>query len=81
MRRELLTSTGDLEVTWVAPEAFGADSSQVISFSRPCANGVLACITNFGERSEPLPAGKVVLSSAELEGDELPGNATVWMSV
>lgn len=81
LRRELLTSTGDLEVTWVAPEAFGADSSQVISFSRPCANGVLACITNFGERPEPLPAGKVVLSSAELEGDEVPGDATVWMSV
>jgi alpha-glucosidase len=48
----------------------------VVRFSRP---GGWTCVTNFGETPIPLPAGTVVVSSAPLEGDALPGDTTVWL--
>jgi alpha-glucosidase len=36
-------------------------------------------VTNFGDEPVALPAGEVLLSSAPLEGDLLPGNTTVWL--
>ena len=36
-------------------------------------------VTNFGQEPIAMPAGKLVLCSADCDGDELPGNATAWL--
>lgn len=38
------------------------------------------CVTNFGARPVPLPAGTVLLTSAELVDGLLPTDATAWVS-
>ena len=48
----------------------------MLAFSRP--NG-WTVVTNFGDEPADLPAGEVLLASAELEGDRLPGATTVWL--
>ena len=37
------------------------------------------CITNFGATPVPLPAGRVVVSSAPLADRSLPGDTTAWL--
>lgn len=37
------------------------------------------CIANFGSESVPLPAGELLISSAPVEGELLPGNTTAWL--
>ena len=74
-RAELLTATGDTSLT-------GADGydDQVIAYSRPTADGrVLTSVTNFGADAVKLPAGEVLLASAELVDGKLPTDATAWV--
>ena len=48
----------------------------VLAFSR----GDLACLTNLGSEPVPLPAHRdVLLASAPLAGDRLPGDTAVWL--
>ena len=48
----------------------------VIAFAR---GGCFQCIVNFGEQPVQLPAGAdVLIGSAELEGDAVPQDTTVW---
>ena len=70
-QRRLLQTEESLE--WVE-----TGSEQVLAFRRP--NGWL-CVTNFGEEAFGLPAGELLLSSAPLEGEDLPGATTVWMQM
>ena len=64
----------------VAPESMewiDTGNENVLHFARP--NG-WHCITNFGFTSYPIPAGLSVLhSSTAVEGDLLPGAATIWL--
>jgi alpha-glucosidase len=53
-------------------------SSDVVAFERP---GGWVSMTNFGTCAVALPAGRVVLSSGPLAGDELPPETTVWLLV
>lgn len=68
LRRELQTSE---ELQWI--EAGNAD---VLHFIRP---GGWQTVTNFGDEPVELPAGEVLLSSAPLDGNLLPGSTTVWL--
>ncbi|MCS5735983.1 glycoside hydrolase family 13 protein [Herbiconiux daphne] len=61
---------GDGSLEWL-PSAPG-----VLAFSR----GDVVCVTNFGSSPAALPAhSAVLLASADLEGDRLPCDATVWL--
>ncbi|KAA9393948.1 glycoside hydrolase family 13 protein [Kocuria coralli] len=54
---------------------------QVLAFRRP--NG-WTNVTNFGEQPVELPEslrGEVLISSAERNGEELPGETTVWLKI
>ena len=69
LRKELIAPE---ELTW-----HETGDKHVLHFSRP--NG-WHCITNFGFTSYPIPAGLSVLhSSTAVEGDLLPGAATIWL--
>ncbi len=68
LRHELQTAE---KLTWLET---GRDD--VLAFSRP--NGCTV-VTNFGDEPAELPAGEVLLASAELEGDRLPAATTVWL--
>ncbi|WP_235020016.1 glycoside hydrolase family 13 protein [Ruania rhizosphaerae] len=49
----------------------------VLAFSRP--NG-WTCVTNFSDKPADLPAGQVLLASAELDGEgRLPAETTAWL--
>ena len=50
--------------------------AEVVQFIRP---GGWTCITNFGEAPVPLPAGRVVVSSAPLQDGLLPADTTAWL--
>jgi alpha-glucosidase len=52
-------------------------TGDVLHFARP---GGWHSITNFGSEPVPLPAGSVVLSSAALDDDTLPGDSTAWLT-
>ena len=41
--------------------------------------GGVRCVTNFGADPASLPAGEVILSSAPLADERLPGDTTVWL--
>jgi alpha-glucosidase len=69
VRRKLQTEES---LEWVS-----APGDTVLHFVRP---GGWRTVTNFGSEPVPLPAGTVVLSSAPLEGDVLPGDTTVWIA-
>ncbi len=62
----------------LAPERLdwlpGDDS--VLAFERP---GGWMSVTNFGQEPIALPPGRLVLSSVDLEGELLPGDATAWL--
>ncbi|WP_019200337.1 glycoside hydrolase family 13 protein [Tsukamurella sp. 1534] len=61
----------DESLTWLEHE-----SPEVLAFERP--NGWRS-ITNFGTDPVELPAGEILLTSTEIEGRTLPGNATAWL--
>lgn len=69
LRRQL--QTGE-ELAWVP-----AEHPQILHFVRP--NG-WHCITNFGTEPVALPNLVLRLSTARLQEDRLPGEATAWMS-
>jgi alpha-glucosidase len=48
----------------------------VVAFRR--GSGVV-CVVNFGEDPVTLPAGEVLVASHDLFGDQLPGDAAVWL--
>ncbi|PNI09158.1 alpha-amylase [Arthrobacter sp. AFG7.2] len=50
--------------------------TDVVAFRRP--NGWTS-VTNFGTEAVELPAGTVLVSSAPLEADSLPGATTAWL--
>ena len=68
--RRYLFAAGEL--SWVESEP------SVLHFAR--SSGV-RCVTNFGSESVALPAGEVLLSSAELDHGRLPGDTTAWLRV
>ena len=43
------------------------------------SRGGVRCVTNFGADPASLPAGGVILSSAPLADERLPGDTTVWL--
>jgi alpha-glucosidase len=73
LRREL-PGLGDGPLEWI--DGLGPD---VLAFRRGAS---FACLVNTGEVSVPVPAGTtVLLSSAPLEGDALPGDSTAWLRI
>lgn len=59
------------ELNWL-----GGRSEQVLLFS----NQDVVVLANTGTSSVPLPTGhEVLLASSALEGDEVPGDCTVWL--
>jgi alpha-glucosidase len=50
--------------------------AEVLSFTRP---GGWQVIANFGESPVELPAGTVLVATAEVEDGKLPGEATAWI--
>jgi alpha-glucosidase len=73
LRREL-PGLGDGPLEWI--DGLGPD---VLAFRRGAS---FACHVNTGEVSVPVPAGTtVLLSSAPLEGDALPGDSTAWLRI
>ena len=51
-------------------------NNQVLHFARP---GGWRCVTSFGPRPAPLPDGTVILTSAPIEGSQLPADTTAWL--
>ena len=51
-------------------------NGQVLHFARP---GGWRCVTNFGPGPVPLPHGTVILTSAPVEGSQLPADTTAWL--
>ena len=51
-------------------------NGQVLHFARP---GGWRCVTNFGPGPVPLPEGTVVLTSAPVEGSQLPADTAAWL--
>ncbi|GAB3269306.1 glycoside hydrolase family 13 protein [Kineosporia babensis] len=68
LRRELQT-TETLQFETSGP-------TNVLHFRR---EGGWEVVTNFGTAPVPRPAGKVLVASRDLSGDELPGETTVWL--
>ncbi|HCN39427.1 glycoside hydrolase family 13 protein [Rothia sp. (in: high G+C Gram-positive bacteria)] len=62
---------GAEELEWLE-----TDSEQVLAFRRPSG---WVNVTNFGDQPIELPTGQLVLASAELVDDKLPGPATAWL--
>ena len=58
------------DLSWIESEP------QVLHFER---GGGIRCVTNFGAEPVALPAGEVLLSSAQLDEGRLPGDTTVWL--
>ena len=56
--------------------ALPGTNGQVLHFARP---GGWRCVTNFGPRPVPLPHGTVILTSAPVEGSQLPADTTAWL--
>ncbi|MEJ3405446.1 glycoside hydrolase family 13 protein [Rathayibacter sp. YIM 133350] len=69
VRRQEGLGVGTLE--WL--DGFGEN---VVAFR----NGGVRVIANVSGASVPLPSGEVLLSSAPLEGDEVPADTTVWLA-
>ncbi|CAM3773919.1 glycoside hydrolase family 13 protein [Tsukamurella ocularis] len=73
--RRALALRADLQsaetLTWI-PHS----SASVLAFERP---GGWRSYTNFGAEPVELPEGRILLASAEFDGDRLPGATTVWM--
>ena len=52
-------------------------NGQVLHFARP---GGWRCVTNFGPGPVPLPHGTVILTSVPVDDNQLPADATAWLS-
>ena len=68
VRRELQASE---ELQWLE-----TGNPEVLHFTRP---GGWQSVTNFGDTAVELPAGTVLVSSAELEDGKLAASSTVWL--
>ena len=68
IRRELLRADETFEMLDLGPG--------VVAYRR--SDGFV-CAVNMGARTVPRPPGEVVLSSGELDGDELPVDTAVWV--
>ena len=66
LRKELYQSD---EITWLEL------GESIVAFDR----GGWVSVTNFSDSSVELPAGEVLLTSAPLDGNKLPGNSTAWL--
>ena len=65
--------TTDEEFAWIEN-----DHAETLAFRR--GSGAI-CVVNYGDRPVGLPAGEVLLASADIDADtrELPGNAAAWL--
>ncbi|MBL8929394.1 MAG: glycoside hydrolase family 13 protein [Kineosporiaceae bacterium] len=61
----------DLSLDWI-----DTGDPELLCFAR--RNGWLV-VVNFSARPKPLPSGRVILASRSLDGDQLPGETTVWI--
>jgi len=61
---------GDNSFRWIRTD------DSVLHYER---NDGWQVITNFGDEPVAMPAGEVLICSAEHDGNELPGNATAWL--
>jgi len=68
-RRKLLPTAESME--WMP-----GTGEQVLHLGRP---GGWRSVTNFGPGPIPLPAGNVIVSSAPVEGNQLPADTTAWV--
>lgn len=68
--------TADEAFAWV--ELDGPGAAEALAFRR--GSGAL-CVVNFGDVPVALPAGELLISSIDLDGDlrELPANAAAWL--
>ena len=64
------TLLGDNSFRWIHTD------DSVLHYER---NDGWQVITNFGDEPVAMPAGEVLICSAEHDGNELPGNATAWL--
>jgi len=64
------TLFGDNSFRWIHTD------DSVLHYER---NDGWQVITNFGDEPVAMPAGEVLICSAEHDGNELPGNATAWL--
>ena len=76
LRRSLIVPTGDTSLAWDE-----ANSGDVVAYQRPLADGrTLVSMTNFGATPVALPAGEVLIASAELVDGKLPQDASAWIA-
>jgi alpha-glucosidase len=68
--RKSESGLGDGPMEWIDA------GSDVIAFSRP---GKFACYVNFGKAIAIPQGAKVLLSSNEIMGDQIPTDTTVWL--
>jgi alpha-glucosidase len=74
LRHELV---GEEHLEWV-----DAADDDVLHFARTAPDGgAWHVVANFGAAPTELPEGEVLLSSVEVEGGKLPGDATAWVRV
>ena len=76
LRRALIVPTGDTSLAWDE-----ANAGDVVAYQRPLADGrTLVSMTNFGAAPAALPAGEVLIASAELVDGKLPQDASAWIA-
>lgn len=76
LRRALIVPTGDTSLAWDE-----ANAGDVVAYQRPLADGrTLVSMTNFGAAPVALPAGEVLIASAELVDGKLPQDASAWIA-
>ncbi|MGT2461642.1 glycoside hydrolase family 13 protein [Sinomonas atrocyanea] len=74
LRHELV---GEEHLEWA-----DAADDDVLHFARTARDGgAWHVVANFGAAPTELPEGEVLLSSVEVEGGKLPGDATAWVRV
>ncbi|MGY3564616.1 glycoside hydrolase family 13 protein [Sinomonas sp. RB5] len=74
LRHELV---GEEHLEWA-----DAADDDVLHFARTAPDGgAWHVVANFGAAPTELPEGEVLLSSVEVEGGKLPGDATAWVRV
>jgi alpha-glucosidase len=72
LRREL---AGEERLDWA-----DAADEDVLHFARTAPDGgAWHVVANFGAAPTELPDGELLLSSVEVEGGKLPGDATAWV--
>ena len=68
LRRELLATSGDFQLL--------ESDRDVLAFTR---SPRFQCVVNMSDRAIDMPAGRVLLSSTDLAGTELPRDSAVWL--